>query len=187
MRITDNFVFFHSANDLFSQWNMDYPFTYHGIFFKSCEHWMMVKKLTFFVHRGKTVRQIKQIIEQEKKQFQIERKYPANSIYQMLEAPTPRLVKSLGKQVYPFNTEEWNTEVPNVLNQGNFLKFTQNQAALEIFRQCHRKTFVEASPTDRIYGVGLHENDPRIDNPNNWLGQNKLGFCLTILSHNLFD
>ena len=41
------------------------------------------------------------------------------------------------------------------------------------------KTLVEASPMDRIWGIGLAEDDPRAWNKKSWKGQNLLGEVLT--------
>lgn len=38
---------------------------------------------------------------------------------------------------------------------------------------------VEASPYDKIWGIGLSANDPRANNPNLWEGLNWLGKILT--------
>ena len=38
---------------------------------------------------------------------------------------------------------------------------------------------VEASHVDLIWGIGMAPSDPGIENPNNWKGQNLLGFALT--------
>ena len=44
---------------------------------------------------------------------------------------------------------------------------------------------VEASPLDRIWGVGLGAEDPRIQDPSKWRGLNLLGKVLTKLREDL--
>ena len=39
--------------------------------------------------------------------------------------------------------------------------------------------FVEAAGRDRIWGIGLGQNNPKASNPLTWRGQNLLGFALT--------
>ncbi|KAJ9610371.1 hypothetical protein H2200_005148 [Cladophialophora chaetospira] len=39
------------------------------------------------------------------------------------------------------------------------------------------RTFVEGSPVDRIWGVGLNWKDAACDNERNWRGENRLGKC----------
>ena len=58
------------------------------------------------------------------------------------------------------------------------LKFTQNLDMLQELLNTGNKTLVEASPTDKIWGVGLHEDDDRILNEANWDGENRLGKAL---------
>ncbi|RYF96968.1 MAG: DUF1768 domain-containing protein, partial [Chitinophagaceae bacterium] len=36
----------------------------------------------------------------------------------------------------------------------------------------------EASPIDTIWGIGLAADDPGIENPSNWKGENLLGYAL---------
>lgn len=42
----------------------------------------------------------------------------------------------------------------------------------------HKKTLVEGSPFDKIWGVGIADNDDRILNEANWRGKNLLGKAL---------
>ena len=41
------------------------------------------------------------------------------------------------------------------------------------------RTFVEASPRDRIWGIGMSLNNPLVDDPANWRGRNLLGKVIT--------
>jgi ribA/ribD-fused uncharacterized protein len=36
----------------------------------------------------------------------------------------------------------------------------------------------EVSPTDKIWGIGLKENNPDVHDPSKWKGQNLLGMVL---------
>jgi ribA/ribD-fused uncharacterized protein len=49
------------------------------------------------------------------------------------------------------------------------------------------KILVEASPQDRIWGVGLARDNPAITNPNEWRGDNLLGFALMRARRALFE
>lgn len=42
----------------------------------------------------------------------------------------------------------------------------------------HNKILVEASPVNRIWGIGMSANHNQIYNPKSWNGQNLLGFAL---------
>ena len=37
---------------------------------------------------------------------------------------------------------------------------------------------VEASPVDKIWGIGMAADNSKCENPNNWKGLNLLGFAL---------
>jgi ribA/ribD-fused uncharacterized protein len=56
-------------------------------------------------------------------------------------------------------------------------KFSQNPKLLEwLLKQ--EGQFVEASPYDKIYGIGLRSSDPRAHDPKQWQGLNLLGKAL---------
>lgn len=49
----------------------------------------------------------------------------------------------------------------------------------------YSKTLVEASPYDRIWGIGLSENDPKAWNKLTWREKNLLGEILTTVRERL--
>ncbi len=57
-------------------------------------------------------------------------------------------------------------------------KFSQNKDLKIFLLSTGNKVLVEASPYDKVWGVGLTKQDENITDPNNWLGINLLGFAL---------
>lgn len=58
-------------------------------------------------------------------------------------------------------------------------QFSQNDDLKTILFSTYPKTLVEASPYDKIWGIGLRKDDPRAWNKSTWLGKNLLGEILT--------
>jgi ribA/ribD-fused uncharacterized protein len=96
----------------------------------------------------------------------------------ILSAIHPREIKSLGREVRNFETKIWDEEKYTIVLNGNYYKFTQNRTMMEILVSTENKILVEASPLDKIWGIGLSENNKDIYNPNYWKGKNLLGFAL---------
>lgn len=103
----------------------------------------------------------------------------------ILSTQTPREQKELGRKVRSFDKSLWEAHCKQFVYEGSYAKFTQNPALLEKLLATKGTTLVEASPTDRIWGVGLEEDDPRIKNRTTWRGTNWLGEILTKLREEL--
>lgn len=61
---------------------------------------------------------------------------------------------------------------------GNLAKFTQNEALKNYLINTGKRILVEASPVDRIWGIGLTADSEKAKNPMLWNGLNLLGFAL---------
>ncbi|MDQ1234625.1 ribA/ribD-fused uncharacterized protein [Paenibacillus sp. SORGH_AS306] len=157
---SESFLFFYRDTSPFSQW---YPasFILEGQQFTSAEQYMMYGKAQLFGDR------------------EIARR--------VIEAPHPRQQKALGRQVQRFDNDLWNQEAKNIVYRGNHAKFTQNPELLLVLLATAGHTLVEASPTDRIWGIGLAEDDPRIHQRATWRGTNWLGEVLTQLREDLLS
>ncbi len=95
----------------------------------------------------------------------------------ILETDSPKTVKSLGRQISNFDEDTWVTHREKIILQGNYLKFSQNEELKQFMFGCPKKCiFVEASPYDRIYGVG-YNSKAALHNRKNW-GLNLLGRAL---------
>ena len=84
----------------------------------------------------------------------------------------------LGRKVKDFNIDIWEENARKIVTQGCFLKFTQNPKLLEILLDTKDDILVEASPYDKIWGIGLKEKDAINVDPSEWPGKNWLGECL---------
>jgi len=62
---------------------------------------------------------------------------------------------------------------------GNYARFSQNPDQRELLFATRGTTLVEASPHDRVWGIGLAADDPRALDRSQWLGLNLLGEALT--------
>lgn len=102
-------------------------------------------------------------------------------MWAIIESTSPREQKALGRQVKDFNLERWQKVARNIVVAGNFAKFSQNTELKDYLLNTGEKILVEASPTDIVWGVGLAKDNPLILDSKNWLGQNWLGECLTIV------
>jgi ribA/ribD-fused uncharacterized protein len=99
----------------------------------------------------------------------------ANLIY---NEHSPKLVKDLGRKIENYNDKAWECVRYGYMVYVNYLKFGQNADLKEQLLTTGNKTLVEASPFDKIWGVGLSENDTNILDEKLWNGRNLLGKAL---------
>jgi len=96
----------------------------------------------------------------------------------ILQASSPKAAKQIGRQVQGFDEKTWEENRFRLVVEGNLAKFGQNADLARFLLQTGDKVLVEASPTDRIWGIGLKADDERAQNPERWRGLNLLGFAL---------
>ncbi|MGF6604013.1 ribA/ribD-fused uncharacterized protein [Paraburkholderia sp. GAS448] len=96
----------------------------------------------------------------------------------ILAAPDPRAQKKLGREVRGFHEAVWVEKRESIVTVGCREKFRQNRSLAAALLATGDTVLVEASPYDRIWGVGLAWNDPRILDQSRWLGTNLLGKAL---------
>ena len=73
----------------------------------------------------------------------------------ILLAEDPKEVKALGRLVRDFDDEVWKRERMGIVMEGNRVKFAQNEELREMLLRTGGRELVEASPTDRIWGIGF--------------------------------
>ena len=96
-------------------------------------------------------------------------------------------VKALGRQVKGFDEKIWYDVSYSKMLIACKAKFKQNQSLGRRLMSTGDRTLVEASPTDKIWGIGLWEGDDRILDQKNWNGENRLGKVLMEVREMLWD
>lgn len=139
------------TSSCFSQWWAS-PFVVDGVKYPTAEHWMMAQKALLF--------------------------NDLESYQKIINAKSPAEAKTLGRAVKNFNEEVWNTHRFDIVVNGNLAKFTQNEALKNYLINTGKRILVEASPVDRIWGIGLTADSEKAKNPMLWNGLNLLGFAL---------
>lgn len=91
----------------------------------------------------------------------------------------PHVHQKVGREVQNFDLQIWNLNARDIVYKGNLARFTQVADQKELLLSTGEKTLVEASPYDRIWGIGLAATDPRAQDKKTWRGSNWLGEVLT--------
>lgn len=101
------------------------------------------------------------------------------ALKKIMEATNPYDQKAYGRNVEFFEVSTWEIEAREYVFKGNYAKFTQNEDLKGILLSTGNKTLVEASPYDKIWGIGVTEDDARALDRSKWPGRNWLGEVLT--------
>jgi len=151
MRVTDTHIYFWGSYLSNFFWA---PVTVDGVKYHSSEQLFMVQKAAFF------------------KDYE--------SVTKILKAPDAKAAKALGRKVKNFDAEAWDKQSYEAMYQAVLTKFDEpnNIVIREQLLATGDKILVEASPLDKIWGVGLHEDNDLILDDKNWLGENRLGEVL---------
>ncbi|CDG17403.1 NADAR family protein [Xenorhabdus doucetiae] len=141
----------HITKSCLSQW---YPaqFTVDDVKYSSAEHYMMAGKARLFNDH--------------------------EVLKKIINAKNPGTAKAYGREIRGFNQSIWDEHRLKIVIAGNLAKFSQNKPLADFLLNTGDKILVEASPVDRIWGIGLSEDTLNIHNPLTWDGLNLLGFAL---------
>jgi len=134
-----------------SQW-WPQPFTVDGVVYPTAEHWMMAGKARLFDD--------------------------AEGLAAVLGAASPGAAKAAGRKVRGFDEARWRDARYPLVVAGNVAKFTQHADLAGVLRRTGRRVLVEASPYDRIWGIGMSRTHEDFGRPSRWRGLNLLGFAL---------
>jgi ribA/ribD-fused uncharacterized protein len=109
------------------------------------------------------------------------------SANEILKSNLPLVAKQIGRTVKFYNDADWDQVKYDIMKEACFAKYTQNLELSEAIMLTKNKILVEASPYDKIWGVGLAEDDPKVLDESNWKGQNLLGKVLMDVRRLIID
>ncbi len=125
--------------ECFSQW-YPAPFELEGTRYRTAEHYMMTRKARLFGD-DEAARQI-------------------------LASPHPAAAKRFGRGVRGFSEAIWVSHREEIVFTGTLAKFNQNAELRAVLLNTKTRVIAEASPTDRIWGIGLSSDDEHAHNFN---------------------
>lgn len=142
----------HISETCLSQW---WPcrFVVEGIPYTCAEQFMMAEKARMF--------------------------HDTDMLQKIMEAVHPKEMKAFGRAVRNFDKETWDRGCYDIVRRGNEAKFSQNPELWQYMKGTEKRILVEASPRDRIWGIGMGKANPDAQDPLKWKGTNLLGFALT--------
>ena len=95
-----------------------------------------------------------------------------------INAPSPRDQKAIGRRARGFNEALWTKASTPVVVAGSIARAEADAELRALYKGASRgRKFVEGSPVDKVWGIGLRWDDPRADDETKWKGENRLGKC----------
>lgn len=148
------FVFFWQLEEDNEEFSNFYPcrFKVEGVMYNCVEQYMMSRKALLFGD--------------------------AKIFRDILDECDPGKIKALGRQIRGFDSDVWDRCKWEIVYNGNYAKYSQNAGLRNKLIGTGSATLAEASPKDKIWGIGLDCGDPLAKQPDQWKGENLLGRIL---------
>ena len=146
-------VFFWQPDGWASNWTPS-VFVVDGVQYNCAEQYMMASKAKLF---------------NDEKTYEL-----------IMNATDPKTQKSLGRKVKNFDEEIWKDQCSQIMLKGLTEKFSQNPDFKEKLLATGSKTLAEASPFDKIWGIGISPTEAARKNitKDKFKGLNLLGNIL---------
>jgi len=98
---------------------------------------------------------------------------------QIMKTSNPSDQKQLGRMVKGFDQKVWDANKFQIVMAAQILKFEQNPDLFKRLLMEKVDLYVEASRFDKVWGIGLADDSPLIDDETLWKGANLLGQAIT--------
>lgn len=136
---------------LLSQW-YPAPFEVDGVRYPTAEHFMMAEKARLFGDEA--------------------------MLREVLAAHDPGAAKDAGRRIAHFDEAIWAERRFDIVKRACMAKFDSDDELRSFLQSTGSRVLAEASPRDRVWGIGLSEQDSDARRPSRWRGLNLLGFAL---------
>ena len=97
---------------------------------------------------------------------------------EIMAAEKPNKYKKLGRKIQGFEQPLWDAHKYEIVVEGNKAKFSQNPDLKEFLLSTGDAIIVEASPYDKIWGIGMDKEQALKGTVTQWQGENLLGCAL---------
>lgn len=135
----------------FSQW-FPRAFVVDDVHYATAEHFMMAEKARLFKDEA--------------------------ALEKILEVFEPAAAKALGRDVKNFDEAVWEKARFDAVLRGTLAKFGAHADLKTFLLSTGERLLVEASPRDKVWGIGMGAQHPDARTPSKWKGKNLLGFAL---------
>ncbi|KAK0363510.1 hypothetical protein LTR94_014955 [Friedmanniomyces endolithicus] len=160
-----------------SQW-YESAFEVDGVTYLTAEMWMMIQKAKLFGDEVSTA------YNDDTTAFEVMDRVDGGLLtwsvqetaQKMMETTVPAEHQALGRKAKGFDRKKWDQHKSRIVEEGNYHKFTKSKSKPEMLGMLLAtgdRELVEASPTDRIWGVGFGAATAEA-NREQW-GENRLG------------
>ena len=153
-RVTVSVICFHLPCDFLSNW-FNAPIWLEGKIFTCPEQYMMATKARVF--------------------------NDTESHRKIMASGDPEVHKRLGRQVKNFDSDAWYPLAIKAVLRANLAKFSQNAHLGRLLLNTGSRILVEASPKDKIWGIGFGSYNAKAQVPEKWRGKNLLGHALMLV------
>ena len=148
----DNIIYFWKPSNprygFLSNWSRHPIEDEYGNSFPTCEHYFMYQKAKLFDdHETAT---------------------------EILEASHPGKARELGRKIKNYDDIVWKDQRIHVMRDALILKCKQHRDVKERLLSTGRRLLAEASPFDKVWGIGLSE-EQALSRKQKWPGENLLG------------
>ncbi len=165
MNASSKYVFFYNEDNEYGCFSNFYKtsYTISGICIDYTEKGYMMSKAIFFNDYDK--------------------------ICDILNSKTPRIAKDIGRTIMNFDIELWKQVRRKIMYIHCYQKFSTNKKLKKLMLSdaIRDKYLVEASPSDKVWGIGLNVKNAQKTDPSEWPGQNLLGKTLNKVKKDLIN